>query len=316
MASSRGWYEYLDIVSDDCMNVHADNTPGSFINELATPQELPENTYCSLQELEMVYSMYNVETKTDYLTFLDALYKTDANTPENDENYPIFGRFIGVPLPEGNYQDHDEFCIMLNKAIRARNIPGLEKRDVFSYDKRSHKFSYDLSNTWLTMFLRGDLITMVGARRSQAYKLIGNSYISLGMSKLTEKYTYTDSKGKTEERVWAFPKFLFDVSEKKKKDHFPHAAQLSLVSSLAVYVDFLASVPIGSQFTDCLRIVPLKKQEFGTHTVIQFEHEYLLKVSKRHIASIKCEIRSLSGRVVNFNIGRTRLKLRFVVKDD
>lgn len=316
MAFSKQWYEYIDIVSDDCMDVHADNLPGSFINELATPQELPENTYCSLQELEMVYSMYNVETKADYLTFLDALHKTPANTTENKESYPVYGRFIGVPLPEGNYQDHDEFCAMLNKAIKDRKVPGLEKRDVFSYDKRSHKFSFDISNTWLTMFLRGDMITMLGARRSQAYKLIGNYYISIGMSKLTPSYTYVDKDGNKEERMWAFPKFVYDISEKKKKDQFPHAAQLSLVSSLAVYVDFLDSVPIGSQFTDCLRIVPLKKQEFGTHTVIQFEHEYLLKVRKRHIASIKCEIRALTGRVVNFNIGRTRLKLRFVVKDN
>ena len=144
--------------------------------------------------------------------------------------------------------------------------------------------------------------------------LILNSYISLGMSKLADSFTWTDGKV-TEERKWAFPTFKFNVSEAKKKDVFPHVAQLTLVNSLAVYVDFLATVPIGSQYTDCLRIVPLKKEAFGTHAVIEFEHEYLLKVSKLHIDSIKCEIRTLSGRLCKFKIGRTRLKLRFVVKD-
>ena len=296
------------------MEVHRDNEPARFVNYLATPQELPENTYCSLQELELVYSMYNVETKSDYLTILDADYKYAPNTDGNPHAYPIYGRFIGVPLPEGCYENMEDFCTMVNKAIKNSDVPQLKQRDVFSFNKISHKFSFDLSNTYCTLFLRGSLISMLGARLPD--KLILNSYISLGMSKKTDEFTHVDAKGVTEVRKWAFPQFKFDVSESKKKDTFPHVAQLTLVNSLAIYVDFLASVPIGSQFTDCLRIVPLKKEPFGTHTVIEFEHEYLLKVRKLHIDSIKCEIRTLAGELVKFHMGRTRLKLKFVVKDE
>ena len=41
--------EYLDLISDSCIDVYKDNVAGNFVNDLPTPQSLPDNSYVALQ---------------------------------------------------------------------------------------------------------------------------------------------------------------------------------------------------------------------------------------------------------------------------
>ena len=41
--------EFVDLISDSCIDVYKDNVAGNFINDLPTPQSLPDNSYVALQ---------------------------------------------------------------------------------------------------------------------------------------------------------------------------------------------------------------------------------------------------------------------------
>ena len=254
--------------------------------------------------------MYNVDERSGRLQYFDWLHETPKDSDKNPEKgkYPVWGRFVGIPLIHGYYNDMQSVCDMINKCVKTCGVKQLEKHDLLSYDKVSMKFTYNVEGLWGTMLLRGSIISMLGVRMSNS--LVLGSYISLGREKVGDRYVYDG--GKTPETRMFYP-IGFDIrlSEKLKTDTFPFVAQLNLVSSWAIYIDIIQSQPIGSTFTDCLRIVPVKKLEPGTNTVIEFKREYMLKVSKGHISSIKVQVRHLTGEIVSFPVGRTRLKLRF-----
>lgn len=249
-----------------------------------------------------------MDERSGSLQFFDWLWETPKKTGGNKESYPVWGRFVGIPLKQGYYRDMQSVCDMINQRVKSCGVAQLKNKDIFSYDKVSMKFTYNVEGLWGTLLIRGNLISMMGVRMPES--LVLGSYISLGLAKIGDTYVYKTPKVQ-ETRPFFDIGFDIPLSEKLKTDTFPFVAQLNLVSSWAIYVDIIQSQPIGSTFTDCLRIVPVKKLEPGTNTVIEFKREYPLKVNRGHVSSIKVEIRYLTGEIVSFPVGRTRLKLRF-----
>ena len=71
----------------------------------------------------------------------------------------------------------------------------------------------------------------------------------------------------------------------------------------------------ANTYADILRVVPIKQdQKLGSAVVTHFSKPYYLQVAKRYLQSIAIEIRDLSGRLIQFQAGVVRLKLRFTTQ--
>ena len=154
--------EYVDLLSTACLKTYPNNTNSRFTNDLVIPQKLPENTYVALEEIAYVHGIYNLLAKNSSLTIYDWFTEFEAGSPENPENFPTYGEYYNCPIHAGFYDSLEDICTMLNNAIKKSGSVQLKNRDVFSFDKVSMKFSYNLQNFWGTMFIRGDLLNILG----------------------------------------------------------------------------------------------------------------------------------------------------------
>ena len=325
-SSKYQFNEFIDLLSSDSMDLYADNTQASFSNQLVVPQVLPSPCYVSCEELEYTSAFYNVITRGDKegrarmsMDVFDQLYEYPVSTtlkpvPENPNPYPIYGRFVHVKLIDGNYDTPEKLTTMLNKVLKECGIEQLKNRDVFSYDPLTMKFSYDVSNLWITIFLRGDLLNYLGLDLS---KETFRSYYLLGKSKigLTYDWPTKDQNGNDimVTRHWNNPKRQWQVTTKVKTEA-EYVAQLTLVTSMCLYVDLIESQIAGSQWTSALRYVPIKEAKFGTRVIHQFPKSYFLKVNKTFVPSVKCLLLDVYGREVKFLTGHVRVKLKFTTQ--
>ena len=333
-ASSKYQFnEYIDLLSSDSTELY-DNNQASFTNQLAVPQNLPNPCWVSCEELEYTSAFYNIiskgakEThKRMSLDLFDHLYEYPVSTkdkpvPENPYKYPIYGRFINVKLIDGNYDTPEKLTTMLNKILRESGVEQLKNHDVFSYDPLTMRFSYDVTDLWVTIFLQGDLLNYLGLDLS---KETFRSYYLLGKSKvgLTYEYPKKDKNGNvmkdrdnhvvTITRVYNQPKRRWQVTTEVKAVA-EYVAQLTLVTSMCLYVDLIESQIAGSQWTSALRYVPIKETKFGTRVIHQFPRSYFLKVNKQFVPSISCRICDIFGREIQFLAGHVRVKLRFTTQ--
>ena len=315
------WTEYVDLVSTASLDLYPGNVGSSFVNKLVVPQQLPDNTFVALEEIGYVNSFYNVRKTQNSITIYDMLYEVAANTPKLNPNpYPIYGAYFACPLKEGFYGSMQELCNMINEAIRKSGVPQVKDRTIFSYDPVTMKFSYDVKGLWLALWLRGDLLSMLGLEQSQASD---SQYVVIGKSKDAPTYEYPKSliptiilsrpdNKDTVTRHFRNPHILWRADTKKDKDEFEFVAQLVLVNSMIVYIDCIDSQVTGDSFTDALRIVPIKADvKPGSSVVTHFNKPYFLRCNKRYIPTVAIEIRDLASVPIDFKQGIVRLKLRF-----
>ena len=94
------WSEYVDLISSASMDLHPENHGSSFTNELVIPQQLPENTYVSLEEISYVSAFYNIRDSRNNITIYDFLYEYPPNTERNPNAYPTYGAYRNCALKE------------------------------------------------------------------------------------------------------------------------------------------------------------------------------------------------------------------------
>ena len=315
MASSSryNYSEYVDIFSDACMKAYPENSNSSFCNDLIEPQLLPEGAKVCLSEIEFVYALYNIsstaQTIQNSLTVFDFLHPWPPNSERNPNSYVTWGRFVAAEIVDGCYRTHQSICDMLNRGLQNCGVPQLRNKTVFTYDPITMKYSYDVEGLYLSIFVRGDLLLMLGC--ATHHLTLGN-YMCFGKSKMKESYIFVKPDGSKETRMFDQPNFRYQVSEKLPKDTFPYVAQICLVTSIACYTNIIASQKAGENWVDCLRIINIPKLEPGESTVIQFDKPYYLDVKDRFLSSIKVELKSLAGHDIDIKVGRVRLKLRFI----
>ena len=306
------WSEYIDLISDASMNEYADNRPSKFTNKLPCPQSYPAGTSCGLQEMEFIHSWYNVTVKDNNVSIFDFCTEFKPGTSQNPlpSTHSLWGKFYYCPLKEGYYETFEDLCKMINEAIQNSGVAQVATRDVFTYDPVSMKFSFNVEGLYLTMFLRGDILNYLGLQTTQATL---NQYVLLGKPKTGGTYQYTSNTKPpiTETRYFMHPSRQWSTSD-NAVDTAPFVAQITLITSFCVYVDVIESQITGDTYSDALRIVAINKRPPGTNAIIQFHKPYYLKLNKLYIPSISVEIRSLAGDLIDFKVGRTRLKLKFV----
>ena len=338
------WTEYIDLISDASLTLHPENHASKFTNELPTPQRYLPGTKVGLVEFEFLHSWYNVSVEKppkkeeedsrynlnpsaggagvlsrNSLTIFDFLVEhVPGSDPNKDGTYSLYGLIYSCEIKEGYYETFETLCEMLNKAVKNCGSKQVVNRDIFSYDPISMKFSYDLEGLWLTLFLRGDIVSYLGCGALPN----PNAYVTLGMAKSKSgMYTYKYRKDPNDEkspiieeqRHFINPKLYWSLSDKKgPKDTFPHVGRITLVTTFAIYINVIESQITGDTYSDALRIIAINKRPPGTNSVIRFEEPYFLKLNKFYIPSISIEIRSLTGQLIDFKVGRTRLKLKFV----
>ena len=320
------WSEYVDLLSTSSLDLYPHNVGSSFTNKLVVPQQLPDNAYVALEEVGYVNSFYNVTMNKNSLTIFDMLYEIPAETPKLNPNpYPIYGAYFNCPLKEGFYDSPQELCDMINRAIQATDVSQTKDKTIFSYDPVTMKIDYDIEGLWLAMWLRGDLIQMLGLEQTQAND---RQYVVIGKSKDGPTYEYPKSLIQTNQilgrpnaeeetvtRHFRNPGVLWKADVEKPKDDFEFVAQLILVNSMIVYIDCIDSQVMGDSFTDALRIVPIKADEKrGSSVVTHFIKPYFLRCNKRYIPNISIEIRDLAGVPIDFKQGIVRVKLRFTAQ--
>ena len=312
------WAEYIDLISDASTDLYKENHGSKFTNRLVVPQHLPENCYVALRELEFIYAFHNVQVQKNTITVYDWLYKHEPNTERNPNPYPTYGKFVNCSVKEGLYDTFPALCEGFNQSLKDSGLSELKDRNVFSYNKRTMKFSYDVDGAYVSIFLKGDVLNFLGIEKEKAGI---SDYVVLGRAK--DKPTYVievpkDPKKPEGEKIKEIrhldnPKSTWE-STIETKDEFTHIAQIILVTSFVVYVNIIESQVTGDVFSDALRIIPINKQEPGSNAIVKFDTPYYLKVNRRHIPTITVEIRSLEGDLIKFLIGRTRVKLQFTTK--
>ena len=309
------WSEYVDLISTASLDLHPQNHGALFTNQLPIPQQLPENAYVCLEELEYTHCFYNVTPETVSMTVFDMNHEYLPNTPKNSNSYPIYGKFILAPLKEGNYDTVEKLCLGMNNSLKACGVKELENHEVFSYDPISMKFVVDVEGLNLSLWLRGDILNYLGIETTRATV---REYVVLGKPKETPTFEYVDpndtsSPPKKETRHFTDPHVTWE-SASLKKFTGEYVAQLTVVNSFVVYVDCIQSQVTGDTFSDALRIVAIKgTNQPGTRIITEFEKVYRLKVNKRYIPSITVRIKDIFGRDIKFLMGNVRIKLRFSI---
>ena len=326
------WSEYVDLLSTASLDLYPENKGSSFTNKLVAPQQLPDNTYVALEEIGYINTFYNVKNDSSSLTIFDMLHEFPPHTEENDNDYPTYGAFQNCLLREGLYGSMQELCDMLNDVIKESGVAQVKDKTIFSFDPRTMKFSYNFEGLWLSLWIRGDLLNMLGVEYEPA---TFSQYVVLGKSKKGGFYeipeneipktnapsvTYlsrpvTPSEVKIIKRRYRHPQMEWEANTKKLKDVFEFVAQLTLVNSFLVYIDCIDSQITGDSYSDALRTVAIKGNEKpGTSIVTHFNKPYFLRVNKRFIPTITIEIRDLAGNFIDFKQGIVRVKLRFTTQ--
>lgn len=314
------WSEYVDLLSSASLDLYPENHGSFFTNKLIVPQQLPQDTYVALEEISYVNTMYNVKHSSNSLTIFDMLAETPPHSEANPNAYPLYGTFKYCALKEGYYSSFQQLCDMLNEAVKKSDCEQVKNRNVFSYDPITMKFSYDVEGLWLSLWLSGDILSILGIEMEKA---TNRQYVVIGKPKLKPTYEYPKSlipkpvapgEKETETRHFTQPRMMWD-SVQKTKDQFEFVAQLTLVNSFVVYIDCIDSQVTGDCFSDALRIVPIKGGDKpGTTVVTHFTKPYFLRCNKRYIPSITIQIQDLNAQPIDFKQGIVRVKLRFTTQ--
>ena len=300
------------------MDIYAENRPSKFTNKLPSPQSYPAGTTCGLQEIEFIHSWYNITLKANNISIFDFFHEFKPGSPQNPlpSNYSRWGKFYYCPMKEGYYETFEDLCKMVNDSIKNSGVGQVAQKDIFTYDPISMKFSFNVEDLYITLFLRGDILNYLGMETTQATL---QQYVLLGKPKTKSgTYDYLVPKDPNnpqgpqviETRHFMHPARSWDTSD-KASDQAPFVAQITLLTSLVIYVDVIESQITGDTYSDALRIVAINKRPPGTNTILQFHKPYYLRLNKLYIPSISVEIRSLAGDLIDFKVGRTRLKLKF-----
>ena len=327
------WSEYVDLLSTASLDLYPENVGSFFTNKLVVPQQLPDNTYVALEEIGYINTFYNVKKTFSSLTIFDMFEEFPANTPPINENpYPIYGAYKTCPLKEGLYGSMSELCDMLNDAIRNSGCSQVKDKTIFTFDPVTMKFSYNLEGLWLSLWIRGDLLNMLGIEHSKATYV---QYVILGKSKTGPTYEIPESEipKKPEElkplmeysgqhraeklvtRHFRNPHIQWQADSQDMKNEFEFVAQLTLVNSFVVYIDCIDSQVTGDSFSDALRIIAIKGDDKpGSSIVTHFTKPYFLRVNKRYIPTITIKIQDLAGYPIDFKQGVVRIKLQFTTQ--
>ena len=310
------WSEYVDLISDSSIDLFPKNHGSAFTNKLIVPQDLPENCYVAATEFEYVNTVYNVKSNSSVLAIFDWTYLRPPYSETNPNSYPLYGKMILADIKEGWYDTHEKIVDLFNATVKSTGVSCLQNHTLLTYNPINMKFSFDSTGLPISVFIRGDFLNFLGIEYNQASK---GQYVVLGRPNQSSTFeeTVPDGKGGTKQEVRHVynPQETWKVNEEHgEKGEFKHAAQLRIISSFIIYIDIIESQKMGDSFADAIRVIPINKSEQGLTIISQFEKPYYLKLNKRHIETIRVEIRSLDGELMKFLVGRTRLKLHFMVK--
>ena len=169
MADSS-WREFIDVIST--VDTAPDSCAASFTNVLPQAQHFPSDAdvYAALVEFEYTHCFHNVQTETLFpIVIFDMKHKwkpePGVKGARNPNTYPTYGKFHFLPLPSGYYDTAEKICDVVNQTIKNSGIEDLKDRDIFTYNPLTLKVSYDLSDLWITLLLRGEILVFLGMDR-------------------------------------------------------------------------------------------------------------------------------------------------------
>ena len=288
---------YIHLCSTDSMKTYLKNTSNNFVNLLCKPLELSEGFEVGLVEMQYTNNIFNV-TKNSNFALFDFLYEWKSET---EDKTTYWGRLYDAKVPEGQYDDVEDFCDILNRLVENMNIERLKGFKIFTYDKISKKFHINVENKYLTMIAKDHLINILGLAKKESTL---NGVAIIGKSKQAKSYVYEGQE-----------RFFKNQTDHWKSDAeqggvaaFP--SQLVIVSSLLVYSPIIADTMFGSTFVRLLRIVPVtgKSNERIVHS---FDNPIYYPVRETSISYIAIEIRDYSGQPVDFLTDNIYLLLHF-----
>ena len=298
--------EYIDLLSTSSLDLYPNNVGSRFTNKLVVPQNLPEEVYVGLTEISYTNSFYNVVQEDNSVTLFDWFYAHAPASEFNPSQDVRYGKMFLAKMEDGFYDSPQKVCDMMNKAIQNCGVSQVRTKKIFSYDSINRKFSYDVSGLWISLWLRGPILHLLGVERKQA---TNSQYVILGKSKVGSSYNY-----QSRERFFLNPESRWNAVS-NSKDRMGHVCQLVQIDTMVIYTDIITSQVTGDCFSDTLRMVPIKG-EISKRVVQHFERPYYLKVNKRYIPSITIYIKDLFDNFIDFKQGIVRLKLRFIRQNE
>ena len=89
--------------------------------------------------------------------------------------------FFQVDIQEGYYNDPIVFCKYINDEIKKIGIEQLKNKNIFSYNPVKGKFSYNITDYYGSIWIRGEPLFILGADTSKhktEFGIIGHSKVS------------------------------------------------------------------------------------------------------------------------------------------
>ena len=297
---------YLHLLSGASSDIFTNNQPNCFTNQLPEPIHLPPNTYVGLAQISYVNTIYNISKLTDSLTIYDMFHEYVPGSEENPGSKSLFGKFYLPKIEEGIYNDPKDLCKMLNEAIQTCGVDQLKDKNVFSYDERSRKFSYDVDNFYGSVWMHGQLLYLLGAEETRENK----EYGIIGWSKQGKSYDYGGV-----ERLYFNPDQQWKATSDEKKDRFQFVSQLQPIDFMQVYTDISSPIVTGDTYSNLLRSIAINSSEVGNRKVQSFQKIIYIPVSKRYITSVTVHLKTIFDEFVPFAQGITQLTLHFKQKN-
>ena len=285
---------YVHLASTDSLKTHPKNTANNFVNQLARPLDLSQGWEVGVTEFQYTKNFYNVTANSNFALF-DFLYEWKG------KDKVLYGRLYNGNVPEGNYEDVQDFCKILNRLVDRFEIARFKNNPIFSYDTVAKKFHLNVKNRFVTIIAKEHLINILGLAKKRSTP---SQVVIVGKSKDSKFYTYRGEK-----------RFFKNSRDHWKSDtvdggiaHF--TSQMVVVSSLLIYSPIISDSIFGSSFVRLLRIVPVSGKS-NERVVQSFDHIIYYPVRESVITYIPIEVRDYSGEPVNFLSDNIYLLLHF-----
>ena len=290
---------YINLYSGSSSKLYPSNNGSKFINKLPEDITLSEDCCVGLSQVSYNNNFYNIKNNRDSLHIFDMLYCFEPHTKDNPSAEKKYGKYFMVDIQEGFYSDPVHFCKYINEKVKKSGVVQLKDKNVFSYNPVRGKFSYDIEGFWGSIWMRGEVLFILGADSSK-HKI---EYGIIGHSKVSPTYTYNNDV-----RKYLHPEKMFEATTSITKDEFMYVSQVSSTDFMNIYLDVIQPQICGDQFAQLLKSISIEGK-IGQRIVKNFDKPFYVPLNTRFLSSIECHIKDLYDDFLTFNQGIVSLTL-------
>ena len=285
---------YLDLYSNNSLDIHSTNTCSNFKNSFQGGLYLPPFSEIGLAEVSWVNSFENVSYEKMKIQIFDHL-------ATNDTDPVTYGTWSeDIIIPTGFYHDSKSFADEINRLINIA-VPRLNGKDLLLYSQITQKYTMNITDDlFLTAFVYGKALYVLGATENENIPDI--DYSRFGMSKMDSFYMFHGKK-----RVY-FDQDNTWRSTQHGNNQFKFLSQVQVIDSFIIYLNAIEPVLTATGSYQIIRTCATSERP-DRRVIEKFSLIHYYNSLQTFFETLHVRICDLWDREIKFLSGFVRLKL-------